>query len=424
MVRPYPLMLALLSLVGWALFLGIVFDRPELFIVAVALTIALLSSSQPADPMDLRICLEVPATRLLEGDPLTISMTLISHDPVPFLEILLPLATNLVPVSGHNRIVLHMRPGEEVRRTVELHSLTRGRSSIGLIHLRTSDRSGLRTRENRLDKKMAVLTYPRVPRVRHLPRPVRTRSSFGNYLSPRLGEGLEPGDIRPFVAGDRARHVNWPASLRLGRLFVTEFHQERNADVVLLLDTYAETGARPNSSLDASVRAAVALAATYLARKDRVGLVELGGNLRWIRPTSGRRHLEGLLQALLPADVMFTYLVRNLDIVPPRVLPPHALVIAISPMIDARFVRALSNLAARRFDLFVLAISPIELTRRALLSSRLTDLACRIWQAEWQVLLDDLRRRGLTILEWDPGLPLESALASLGRYQPIGARIP
>src|SRR5215475_2386230 len=170
-----------------------------------------------------------------------------------------------------------------------------------------------------------------------------------------MGEGLEPGGIRPFTSGDRVRHINWRASLRVGRLHVTEYHEERNADVVLLLDTYAEAGGPAGTTLDATVRAAAALAESYLSRRDRVGLVELGGQLRWIRPIAGRAHLESVLQALLPADVTFTYVVRHVDVVPPRVLPPRALVIAISPLLDERFTNAVMNLVARRFDVLLIA---------------------------------------------------------------------
>src|SRR5215475_2690378 len=217
-----------------------------------------------------------------------------------------------------------------------------------------------------------------------------------------MGEGLEPGGIRPFTSGDRVRHINWRASLRVGRLHVTEYHEERNADVVLLLDTYAEAGGPAGTTLDATVRAAAALAASYLARRDRVGLVELGGQLRWIRPTSGRSHLESVLQALLPADVMFTYVVRHLDVVPPRILPPRALVVAISPLLDVRFGNALKDLAARRFDIVVLAISPGEWTRRAFVPSPVTDFACRLGAVGRGVMVEDLRGRGLTIREWEP----------------------
>jgi hypothetical protein len=115
---------------------------------------------------------------------------------------------------------------------------------------------------------------------------------------------------------------------------------------------------------------------------------------------------------------MFTYVVRHLDVVPPRVLPPRALVVAISPLLDVRFVNAVKDLAVRRFDIVVLAISPVELTRRALESTPVTDLACRLWAAERRVMLEDLRGTGLTILEWEPEASLEGALAALGRRRP------
>src|SRR4030095_31857 len=98
--------------------------------------------------------------------------------------------------------------------------------------------------------------------VRRVPRPRRTQTSAGNYVAATVGDGLEPGDIRPFVPGDSVRPVNWRSS--------TQYHQERNADVVLRLDSLAEVGAAPTTTLDVAIRAAASLAAAYLARKGPV----------------------------------------------------------------------------------------------------------------------------------------------------------
>jgi uncharacterized protein (DUF58 family) len=192
-----------------------------------------------------------------------------------------------------------------------------------------------------------VSVYPLIAPLHHVPRPLRTQSSFGNYVSPRVGEGIEPGEIRPFVTGDRVRRVNWRASLRRGQLYATHFHEERNADIVLLLDTLSETGARSYSTLDFSVRAGTALAGAYLARKDRVGFIEYGGYLRWLKPATGRRQGENLVEALLPASVYFSYPVKRLDFLPRQVLPPQALVIALTTLLDRRFIEAAIDLAAR-----------------------------------------------------------------------------
>jgi uncharacterized protein (DUF58 family) len=260
-----------------------------------------------------------------------------------------------------------------------------------------------------------VTVYPRVAPLRRAPRPRRTQTSAGDYVSPAFGEGLEPGEIRPFAPGDRVKHVNWRASLRLGKLYVTQQHLERNADIVLMLDTCAQVGAPPASSLDLCVGAASTLAGAYLARKDRVGLVEYGGILRWVRPASGRPQLERILDVLLSVQVLFSYVTRDLAMVPPRVLPPDALVIGISPLLDRRFLTALGDLLNRGFDVLLLSVSPIEVTRSSIACSPAEDLACRLWALERAAEIADLRRRGLRVLEWRPGQPLELALQGAGR---------
>jgi uncharacterized protein (DUF58 family) len=208
--------------------------------------------------------------------------------------------------------------------------------------------------------------------------------------------------------------VNWRATLRLGTLHVTQHHRERNADVVLLLDTLSEMGAPGATVVDAAVRGAATLAAAYLGRKDRVGLIEYGGQLRWVRPGSGRAQLQRVLDTLVDASVVFTYVTRDLDLIPRRILPPQALVLALSPLLDPRFVRAAADLTARGFDVVVIAVSPVEAVRAAMPASPVADVAARLWALERRVQLDEHRRRGLTIVDWDGVSPLDRAL-SVGR---------
>jgi len=344
-----------------------------------------------------------------------VTVTVSAAQAVPLLELFEPLPPALRLVTGRNRGFFTLARGQEVHWKYEVECLRRGRVTLGTVHARLWDRSGLRTGETSLRVPWQLRVYPRVRPLRRLPRPRRTQISVGNYVAARVGEGLEPGDIRAFVPGDRVRHVNWRASLRLRRLFVTQYHQERNADVVLMLDTLTEAGAPPATTLDVSIRAAAALATAYLARKDRVGLIEYCGPFRWVRPDSGRAHHERLLEALLRADVMFSYVSQEVALVPRRVLPPQALVIAISPLLDVRFEKAVVDLAARGFDLVVLSPSPIPLVRRASRPTPSVDLACRLWLLERRARADTLRRLGITVVEWDPAEPLEAALGALSR---------
>lgn len=412
----------IVSLISLALFLGVLSGRAELFLVAVPLLVTLFSAALRADWPEYSITHEVSAARVFNGDCLTVTVTVTARSRIPLLELFEPLPPTAELASGDTRAVFTLRPEQRIRWTYAVRCLGRNQYSLGAVHARLWDRSGLRVDEARHLAANPIRVYPRVEPLRRMPRPRRTQTSVGNYVSPTFGEGLEPGDIRPFAPGDRVRHVNWRASLRLGRLYVTQYHQERNADVVLMLDTLGHVGLPSATSLDLCARAAASLARAYLSRKDRVGLIEYGGVLRWVKPGSGRAQFERVLDALVAAQVMFTYVAKDLALVPPRVLPPQALVIALSPLLDPRFGRAVEDLAARGFDVVLLSVCPIDLTRGFLAASPLNDLACRLWALERQAQFAQLRRQGLMVLEWRPDQPLELAIAPMvhrGRWRAL-----
>ena len=334
---------------------------------------------------------------------------------IPAIEILYRSPPSVALASGSNRAVLKLAAGETVTGSFEIRCLARGHVRLGEFHVRLWHPSRLKLAEARHDHLIRLSIYPAAAPLRLLPKPLRTRATFGNHVSAQLGQGIEPGDIRPFGAGDRQKQINWRASLRLGRLYVTEFHEERNADVVILLDTTADIGAQPESSLDHCVKAATALATAYLRHRDRVGLVVYGGNVQWIRPGTGRRQIETLLEALLPTSMAGNYSFQGLDFLPPKVLPAGALIIALSPLVDQRFTRILTNLGERNFDVVLLALSPLALMQRFLDASPMQALAARIWSLERKMLIDELRERGLAVAEIAPDEPLDAALATLAR---------
>src|SRR5262249_50724881 len=122
-------------------------------------------------------------------------------------------------------------------------------------------------------------------------------------------------------------------------------------------------------------------------------------------------------------EVTFTFVAKDLAVVPPRVLPPQALVIALSPLLDTRFLVALDDLAGRGFDLIVLAVDPVPITRGVLRPSALVDVACRLWATERRTLLAALAAGGLRVIAWDPNEPVEVALASVGRRRRARAAV-
>jgi Uncharacterized conserved protein (some members contain a von Willebrand factor type A (vWA) domain) len=403
---------ALLALAGCAIVLGLLTARPTLFFAAAPLLVALWTAQRPSAIPAISLELEISPPRAVEGDRLAMTIRLVSDAPLPLIDILVPMPAILAPASGHARWVTSLAHSGEIRQRLALQAIMSGRARIETVMIRLSDTLGLWVRDIEVEIATEVFVYPQLTTLRHLPRPLHSRTTFGNHLSTLAGEGIEPAEVRPFVAGDLARHVNWAASLRRQQLYVTQFDAERSADVVVLVDTFAVAGARPRSTLDACSRAAAALAMACIARRDRVGMIELGGYLRWLRPKTGRAQLDRLLGAMLPGDVVFTYVSHRFDYVPRVALPPQALVLAVTPLIDARFENAALDLVHRGYQVAMLAVRPLSLMRDALPVSRLNETALRLWSLERAAHLCSLRARRITVIEWDPDLPLASILAA------------
>ncbi len=240
--------------------------------------------------------------------------------------------------------------------------------------------------------------YPRPETLRALVRPAATQTFSGNEVARLKGDGIEFADVRPFVSGDRVRRINWRASARRGELWVNEAHPERNADVVIFLDAFAEARDEAAGTLDLAIRAASALASRYLARNDRVGLVAFGGILRWLVPSMGRTQVYRIVDALLDTEIAFSYAWKGLDVIPPRTLPPQALVIALSPLLDERTAAALLDLRSRGFDLAVVDISPLPFVGPG--RTEAERLARRLWALQRDVLRQRYRELGVAVAEW------------------------
>ena len=249
--------------------------------------------------------------------------------------------------------------------------------------------------------------YPRGETLERLLRPVETQAFAGNQVARSRGEGIEFADLRPFTPGDRVRRVNWRATARRGVPWVNEAHPERNSDVVIFLDTFAEVRRADTGTLDLGVRAAAALAALYLQEKDRVGLVcrrrpELADGVR--RETQ----LYRIVDSLLDAEIALSYAWKDLDVLPARTLPPRALVIALSPLLDERAVGALLDLRARGFDLAVLELSPSRSWRRGRARRSSSPTACGA--SVVRDCVPGTRRVGWRIAEWSEGVPMEAVM--------------
>src|SRR5207253_381769 len=193
--------------------------------------------------------------RALEGDDVTATVELLSAGGVDRFELLLLLPPELQAERAPAR-ALHLRAGEEQTVELKLHCERWGAYSVGPVLFRARDLLGVRTWEGRAGEAQWLRIYPAEETLRSLVPPLETQVFVGNQVSRARGEGIEFADLREWQPGDRVRRVNWRATALRGTLWVNEQYPERNTDVVLFLDTFAEVRAEGRSTNDRAVRAA------------------------------------------------------------------------------------------------------------------------------------------------------------------------
>jgi uncharacterized protein (DUF58 family) len=394
--------------------ISVISRRLEPLYVVLPLLIALLHSRLTHVAPALTLRCRVAPLRVFEGDRLTVHLTVAAGSALPPTEVWHLLPPEAICPGGRHRLLFTLRSGEERTFQHDIVFPRRGRFTLGRLYCRVHPGADLQPllAEYRDDQLCQV--YPRITPLRHRLLPLHTHASFGNYVSRTAGEGLEFAGIRPYSSGDRVRRVHWRASLTRQRLYVTDYYCERNADVVILVDTLVSIGSPQANTLDVCVRAAASLAAHYLYHKDRVGLIQYAGVCSWVPPAAGQLQLYRILDALLAAQTHFSYLSGDIARIPPRVLPPGALIFVVTTMLDARIDVALRDLLARAFQLVMLVISPAQVMPAPRRPSQV-EAAARLWRLEVDLHLQEFRRLGVPVVIQDGDDPLAGLYLVLSR---------
>jgi uncharacterized protein (DUF58 family) len=414
--RVSPKLGAYAGLGAFGLLAALVLGRPEL--AAIAAPFALIAALGLALAQEPRIAVSVTLDRerVLEGDEVTAEVEIRSRERVEHLEIVLVLPPGLALVEGRNPVLLRLAAGEPRSLELRLRCERWAGYVLGDVALRARDPFGLFTYERRLRERCPLRVYPRPEDLRELLPPLETQVFTGNQVSRAKGEGIEFADLRPFVPGDRVRRINWRASARRGALWVNESHPERNTDVIIFLDTFTEArGEAGPGTLDMAVRAAATLAGRYLQRKDRVGLVSFGGVLAWLLPATGPVQLYRVVESLIDTEITLSYAWKDVDVIPKRTLPPKALIVAVSPLLDERAVGTLLDLRARGFDLAVIEVSPLPFASPG--PSELDGLAHRLWVMKRRALRTSYERVGVPVVEWRDGTPLAAPVEEVAAFR-------
>lgn len=393
-------------LLGVGGLLAAVLLRAPVLLVMTSPSLALLAVDLAWRP-DLRVAARVrcEADRLLEGSAVDLIVEL--EGPAAGtveVELAVPatVSTDRVP-----RWTVVLTPAGPAVCRVTATADRWGAVVLGPVALRWTSPGGLLEVRRSVEDHHVLRILPRGPAVSELVRPTRTHQAAGNRTSPARGGGIEFADLRPFVVGDRARDIHWRVSARRGAPWLADRHPERRTDVVLLLDAYDA------EHLGSVLRAARSLAQGYLADRDRVGVITLGGVMRWVEPGSGLRQEHRIADALLDSRISQSFVAPAVASLPPTALPSGALVIGLTPGTDPRLRDAALGLRARGRDVVVLTLEPA-------LPPPVDDvdrLTARLVRLQRRAVRDRLHAGGVPAVPWDPSTPVDAPLTELRRWR-------
>lgn len=139
----------------------------------------------------------------------------------------------------------------------------------------------------------------------------------GMHRSPYQGLAVELAEHRQYVPGDETRHLDWKVFGRTDKLYLKQYQQETNLDIVLLVDAsgsmrygsldekggWGGTKAGTNNSTwtkyDHATATSAALAHLCLQQRDRIGLATFSNKIRsQVKRSNMRDQWRSIVQIL------------------------------------------------------------------------------------------------------------------------------
>jgi uncharacterized protein (DUF58 family) len=398
-----------------ALAAALVTGHAALMLLAAPLLATAAVAPRGRRPKAVEVAIVASPQRCFEGEEVELVVTTAPGDVMDEISSRLELPDGLRLVSG--AVVQSEVRADRAEARWTICPEIWGRQPFGTVHVTCRSRGGVWAATLTLPAG-TVDVYPRPPVARARLVPPDLLRRIGEHTGRAAGEGIELTAVRPYLPGDRLRDVNWAATSRRRQLHVNQRAAQRAADLVVMIDAFSEVGPPGDSTIDTAIHGAAALVAAYLRIGDRVGVVTLGGMLRWLGPAPGGQQFYRIAETVL--ELRYESAVTpDLGRIPRTALSPGALVVLFSPLLDQRTLGAIFDLRARGFSLVVVDVlrhDPPDAPR-----TRLGDLALRLWRLDRETLRSGLTDAGVPVVGWGEGEELDAVLAPVRRV-PAGRR--
>ncbi len=199
-------------------------------------------------------------------------------------------------------ITVALMPGKVSIVSYRLKINRRGPFNMGLCHLQVPSPLRMWNTSYRAGEPSLVKVYPDFSAITHytLLATDNHESQIGIKRKPRRGEGLEFLQLRNYRNGDSLRKIDWKATSRRQNLISKEYQDERDQNIVLLIDSGRRMRSKDDnlSHFDHSLNAMLLVSYLALRQGDSVSVMNLGASQRWVAGQKGMAAMKTILNAM------------------------------------------------------------------------------------------------------------------------------
>lgn len=182
----------------------------------------------------------------------------------------------------------------------------------------------------------------------------------GEYHSAFKGRGMAFSEVREYTPGDDVRTIDWNVTARFNSPYVKVFEEERELNVVLLVDVSAsgQFGTLKQSKKDLITELCAVVAFSASTNNDKIGVIFFSDKIeKYIPPKKGKTHILRIIRELVSIEPTSTktdisQALRYLT----NVIKKKSIVFVVSDFIDNNpFVDAI-KIANKKHDIVALEI--------------------------------------------------------------------
>jgi uncharacterized protein (DUF58 family) len=227
-------------------------------------------------PKDTINCYRECSERFSNGDENEIKLHLSSGYTVP---VKLEIIDEIPAIFQQRDFSFSMNLEKQTAKvlTYSLRPVKRGVYKFGKINVFASTRIGFISRRFKTGEACDVKVYPSFFYLKQYEIQASSNKlkQAGNKRIKKIGQQLEPDQIKDYVKGDDYRIINWKATARRNKLMINVFQEERAQNLYCVIDKGRTMQSAFNGMtlLDYSINASLALAYVAMLKGDKTGLL-------------------------------------------------------------------------------------------------------------------------------------------------------